>query len=122
MPFRARTDRSPLRTLSPRQNQIGWIDSLLRGRVTTMISADKVHVPGRPRDVVGLKVMAFFVQRAFWTLRPGGVKGPRWRPIIETEIVEQTFKELATAGVKLLGEVGLAASRMARPRATQFAE
>src|SRR5262245_61175148 len=40
---------------TPRQNQINWIDSYLRGGVTTMISAGEVHTPGRPRDVVGLK-------------------------------------------------------------------
>jgi enamidase len=59
---------------TPRQNQINWIDSYLHGGVTTMISAGEVHMPGRPRDVVGLKAMAIFAQRAFWTLRPGGVK------------------------------------------------
>src|SRR3984957_4895161 len=43
---------------TPRQNQSGWIDSYLHGGVTTMISAGEVHMPGRPRDVVGLKAMA----------------------------------------------------------------
>ena len=50
---------------TPRQNQIGWIDSYLHGGVTTMISAGEVHMPGRPRDVVGLKAMAIMAQRAF---------------------------------------------------------
>jgi enamidase len=92
---------------TPRQNQIGWIDSFLNGGVTTMISAGEVHMPGRPRDVVGLKAMAVFAQRAFWTLRPGGVKVHAGAPVIECEMVEDDFKELAAAGVKLLGEVGL---------------
>jgi enamidase len=92
---------------TPRQNQTGWIDSYLHGGVTTMISAGEVHMPGRPRDVVGLKAMAIFAQRAFWTLRPGGVKVHAGAPVIETEMVEEDFKELAAAGVKLLGEVGL---------------
>src|ERR1700716_1436532 len=85
----------------------GWIDSYLHGGVTTMISAGEVHMPGRPRDVVGLKAMAIFAQRAFWTLRPGGVKVHAGAPVIEHEMVEEDFKELAAAGVKLLGEVGL---------------
>jgi enamidase len=92
---------------TPRQNQSGWIDSYLHGGVTTMISAGEVHMPGRPRDVVGLKAMAIFAQRAFWTLRPGGVKVHAGAPVIECEMVEDDFKELAAAGVKLLGEVGL---------------
>lgn len=59
---------------TPRQNQLGWIDSYLHGGVTTMVSAGEVHTPGRPRDVVGLKAMAIFAQRAFQAFRPGGVK------------------------------------------------
>src|SRR6478736_4445623 len=92
---------------TPRQNQINWIDSYLHGGVTTMISAGEVHMPGRPRDVVGVKAMAIFAQRSFWTLRPGGVKIHAGAPVIENEMVEDDFKELAAAGVKLLGEVGL---------------
>ena len=42
-------------------------------------------MPGRPRDVVGLKAMAIFAQRAFWTLRPGGVKVHAGAPVIECE-------------------------------------
>jgi enamidase len=34
---------------TPRQNQLGWIESTLNGGVTTMISAGEVHLPGRPR-------------------------------------------------------------------------
>ncbi|NBS78061.1 MAG: Enamidase, partial [Betaproteobacteria bacterium] len=43
---------------TPRQNQIGWIDSTMHGGVTTMISAGEVHLPGRPKDIVGLKALA----------------------------------------------------------------
>src|SRR3954468_23960266 len=92
---------------TPRQNQTGWIDSYLHGGVTTMISAGEVHMPGRPRDVPGVKAMAIFAQRSFWTLRPGGVKVHAGAPVIKNEMVEDDFKELAAAGVKLLGEVGL---------------
>ncbi len=43
---------------TPRQQQLHWIDSTLHGGVTTLISAGEVHMPGRPKDVVGLKAMA----------------------------------------------------------------
>jgi enamidase len=92
---------------TPRQNQIGWIDSYLHGGVTTMISAGEVHTPGRPKDVVGLKAMAVFAQRAFAAFRPGGVRIHAGAPVIEHGMVEQDFKELAAAGVTMLGEVGL---------------
>jgi len=92
---------------TPRQNQLGWIDSTLNGGVTTMISAGEVHLPGRPRDVVGLKALAITAQRAFDNFRPGGVKVMAGAPVLEKGMVESDFEELARAGVTLLGEVGL---------------
>ena len=92
---------------TPRQSQINWIDSYLHGGVTTMISAGEVHMPGRPKDIVGVKAMAIFAQRAFANFRPSGVKVHGGAPVIETGMSEEDFKELGTAGVKYLGEVGL---------------
>ena len=92
---------------TPRQNQIGWIDSCLHGGVTTMISAGEVHTPGRPKDVLGLKAMAITAQRAFLSLRPSGVKVLAGAPVLEQGMVEEDFRSLAEAGVRLLGEVGL---------------
>lgn len=92
---------------TPRQNQIGWIDSCLHGGVTTMISAGEVHMPGRPKDVVGIKALAITAQRSFTALRPSGVKVLAGAPVIEQGMLEEDFKSLAEAGVKLLGEVGL---------------
>ena len=92
---------------TPRQNQLGWIDSTMNGGVTTMISAGEVHLPGRPKDIVGLKALAITAQRAFDNFRPGGVKVLAGAPVIEHGMVEQDFKDMAEAGVKLLGEIGL---------------
>ena len=92
---------------TPRQNQFGWIDSTMNGGVTTMISAGEVHLPGRPRDIVGLKALAITAQRAYANFRPGGVKVLAGAPVIEQGMVESDFAELAAAGVTLLGEVGL---------------
>ena len=92
---------------TPRQSQLGWIDSTMNGGVTTMISAGEVHTPGRPKDVVGLKAMAICAQRSFNAFRPSGVKIHAGAPVIEHGMVEDDFKELAAAGVTILGEVGL---------------
>ncbi len=92
---------------TPRQQQLHWIDSTLHGGVTTMISAGEVHLPGRPKDVVGLKAMAIASQRWYENFRPSGVKVHAGAPILEEGMVEQDFKDMADAGVKLLGEVGL---------------
>ena len=92
---------------TPRQQQLGWIDSTLHGGVTTLISAGEVHMPGRPKDIIGLKAMAIASQRWYENFRPSGVKVHAGAPVIEQGMVEEDFAELARGGVKLLGEVGL---------------
>lgn len=92
---------------TPRQNQLGWIESCLHGGVTSMISAGEVHLPGRPKDVLGVKALAITAQRAFGAFAPGGVKVLAGAPVIEKGMVEEDFRELAAAGVTMLGEVGL---------------
>ena len=92
---------------TPRQQQLNWIDSCLHGGVTTMISAGEVHAPGRPKDIVGLKAMAIASQRWYENFRPSGVKMLAGAPVLEEGMEEHDFKELAEAGVKLLGEVCL---------------
>jgi len=92
---------------TPRQQQIHWIDSCLHGGVTTMISAGEVHMPGRPKDIVGLKALAIASQRWYENFRPSGVKMLAGAPVLEEGMEENDFKELSEAGVKLLGEVGL---------------
>ncbi|WP_299679969.1 amidohydrolase family protein [uncultured Roseobacter sp.] len=92
---------------TPRQQQLHWIDSTLHGGVTTMISAGEVHMPGRPKDIVGLKAMSIAAQRWYENFRPSGVKVHAGAPVIEEGMVEEDFAEMAKAGVKYLGEVGL---------------
>jgi enamidase len=103
---------------TPRQSQLGWIESALHGGVTTMVSAGEVHLPGRPRDIVGLKALAITAQRAFANFRPAGVKLLAGAPVIEQGMVEQDFADLAAAGVTLLGEVGLGSVKAGEEAAT----
>lgn len=92
---------------TPRQRTIDFIESSLHGGITTMISAGEPHVPGRPKDVVGLKALAIAVARAYATFRPGGVKVRAGAPILEQCLVEADFVEMAAGGVTLIGEIGL---------------
>ena len=100
---------------TPRQNQLGWIESSMHGGVTTMISAGEAHLPGRPKDIVGVKALAITAQRAFEGMRAagigGGVKVLAGAPILETGMVESDFAEMAAAGVRLIGEIGLVRSK-----------
>lgn len=92
---------------TPRQNQIGWMESSVHGGVTTLISAGEAHYPGRPRDVVGVKALGITAQRSFSAFRPLGMKVIAGAPVLEPGMTEADFRELAEAGVTLIGEVGL---------------
>ncbi|MCM2562631.1 amidohydrolase family protein [Lutimaribacter sp. EGI FJ00015] len=92
---------------TPRQQQLHWIDSTLHGGVTTMISAGEVHMPGRPNDPIGTKAMAIAAQRWYENLRPSGMKVHAGAPLLQQGLEEEDFKEMAEAGVRLIGEVGL---------------
>lgn len=92
---------------TPRQNQLGFIESALHGGVTTMISAGEVHLPGRPRDVAGTKALAILAAKSWANLRPGGVKVLGGGLILEKGLKEKDFEELAAEGVTHVGEIGL---------------
>jgi enamidase len=92
---------------TPRQQMSNFIESGLHGGVTTVISAGEVHLPGRPKDVVGLKALAIVAAKAYGAYRPGGVKVRAGAPILELGLEEHDFAEMAAAGVTLVGEIGL---------------
>lgn len=92
---------------TPRQQTSSFIESGLHGGVTTVISAGEVHLPGRPKDVVGLKALAIVATKAWGALRPAGVKVHGGAPILELGLTEADFAEMAAGGVKLVGEIGL---------------
>ena len=86
---------------TPRQRTIGYLESYLHGGVTTSISASEVHVPGRPRDVEGVKALALAAQRCFADYRPGGMRVIAGSVILEPGMEKADFVELASKGVGL---------------------
>ena len=102
---------------TPRQRTVDFIDSAMNGGVTTAISAGEVHLPGRPKDIVGLKALAIVAAKAYANFRPGGVKVHGGAPILELGLTEADFAEMAAAGVKLVGEIGLGSVRTGKDAA-----
>ena len=92
---------------TPRQNQLGWIESCVHGGVSTFVSAGEVHLPGRPKDRIGVKALAIAAERSFANFRPLGAKVLAGAPIPESIMTEEDYAELAAAGVKRIGEIGL---------------
>ena len=102
---------------TPRQRTVDFIESGLNGGLTTMISAGEVHLPGRPKDIVGLKALAVVAAKAYANLRPAGVKVHGGAPILEMGMIEDDFAEMARHGVKLVGEIGLGSVRTGKDAA-----
>ena len=86
---------------SPRQKTIGFLESYLHGGVTTAISASEVHVPGRPKDPVGVKALAIAAMASYRTYRPGGMRVHGGSVILEPGLTDADFRELRAAGVFL---------------------
>ncbi len=103
---------------TPRQNQMGFLESELHGGVTTAISAGEVHLPGRPKDPAGVKALAILAAKSFGAFRPGGMKVIGGAVILEPGLTEADFAEMAAAGVRTVGEIGLGGIKLpadARP-------
>jgi enamidase len=86
---------------SPRQRAVGYLDSYVHGGITTTVSAGEVHVPGRPRDRVGVKALAVAARSCFDGYRPGGMRVHAGAVLIEPTLAEADFAELAAHGVRL---------------------
>jgi enamidase len=86
---------------TPRQRTVGYLESYLHGGTTTAISASEVHVPGRPKDVEGVKALAVAAQRCFAEYRPGGMKVIAGSVILEPGLSRADFDELKKKGVTL---------------------
>jgi enamidase len=92
---------------TPRQRMIDFVQSCLHGGVTSMISAGEVHTPGRPKDPEGTKALAILASKSFANLRPAKVKVHAGALLLEKGLTESDFAQLAAAGVRLVGEIGI---------------
>lgn len=92
---------------TPRQKQVGFLDSELHGGVTTAVSAGEVHLAGRPKDPAGVKALAIVAAKSFANFRPGGMKVQAGSVILEKGLTEADFEEMAREGVRVVGEIGL---------------
>ena len=96
---------------TPKQNQIGFLESMVHGGVTTAISAGEIHLPGRPTDPAGVKAMAILAAKSYANFRPGGIKVEGGALILENGLTESDFREMAIQGVRLVGEIGLGSAK-----------
>lgn len=86
---------------TPRQQTIGFLDSYLHGGTTSVISASEVHVPGRPKTLVGVKALAVAAAHSFADYRPSGMRVYAGSIVLEPGLTREDFDEIRAAGVWL---------------------
>ena len=86
---------------TPRQNTVGFLQSYLHGGTTTCISASEVHVPGRPKDVDGVKALAIAAKKCFENFMPGGMQVYAGSIILEPGLSQEDFFDVKNKGVWL---------------------
>ncbi|MBS7700458.1 MULTISPECIES: amidohydrolase family protein [unclassified Chelatococcus] len=86
---------------TPRQKTVGFLESYVHGGTTTSITASEVHVPGRPKDRDGVKALAVAAHKSFKDYRPGGMRVHAGSIILEPDLVESDFADIAAKGVWL---------------------
>lgn len=86
---------------TPRQKTVGFLESYLHGGVTTAISASETHLPGRPKDVAGVKALSVLAHKSFEAIRPGGVRVHGGSIILEPGITQSDLAEVRAQGVWL---------------------
>jgi enamidase len=92
---------------TPRQQQIGFLESEVHGGITTFISAGEVHLAGRPKDPVGTKALAILAAKSFNAYRPGGAKVVGGAVILEKGLTQADFEEMARERVRTDAQIGL---------------
>ncbi|MEE8110740.1 MAG: Enamidase, partial [bacterium] len=91
----------------PRQSVIGWMEGVLHGGVTTILTMGASMLQGLPRDAAGTKALAILGAKTGQNFRPGGgLKVHGGAVILRPGLTQADFEEMAREGVKVVAEIG----------------
>src|SRR5437879_8108016 len=86
---------------TPRQKTVDFLDSYVRGGITSVVSAGEgVHAPGRPHDPVAAKALAIAAAKCFEHFHPNGMKVNAGSVVLEPGLTDADFAEMARHGVR----------------------
>ena len=86
---------------TPRQKTVDFLDSYVHGGITSVVSAGEgVHAPGRPHDAVAAKALAIAAAKCFANFHPNGMKVNAGSVILEPDLTDADFAEMARHGVR----------------------
>lgn len=95
----------------PRLRVLDHIAAALECGLTSFVSAGETHYPGRPRDASGVKALSLLACKSFAAAPPANVRYYAGSVLLEEGLREEDFKELADAGVRCVGEIGISGAQ-----------
>jgi len=94
-------------TWTPRQEAMDWVAPYVASGVTGLISVGETHIPGKPKNAIGMKALSILAKQTFDNVRPSKMKVYGGAYIMHTDAKKEDFVELKSYGVKNTGEIGL---------------
>ncbi len=97
----------PLNDYLSSYKAVDWAENYMAGGITSVISTGPYRTPGLPESVEGAKALAVTAREIWRNYRPKGIKvyGGALLPV--PGLTEADIADLARAGIKVLGEVGM---------------
>lgn len=89
-----------------KQQSTGYLERMLHGAVTRVMSAGEVHAPGRT-DAESALAIAAGAYASFSTFMPGGMKVHAGAMLLEKDTETSHIDRAREAGMSIIGEVGI---------------
>lgn len=99
----------PLGNYLPMFKAYDWVDNYANTGVTSMVSTGSFAFPCSAGDVPSAKARAIFAKYMWDRYRPSFVKVHDECVVLQKGMVETDFAELAQAGIKVVGQIGIGA-------------
>lgn len=94
-------------TWTPRQDALNWIAPYVSAGVTGLVSVGETHIPGKPKNALGMRSLAITAKQTFDNARPAKMKVYGGAYIMHKDASQEDFTFLKEQGVMNTGEVGL---------------
>ena len=91
---------------APKQQSAGYLERMMHGAVTRVISAGEVHAPGRSgaESALGIALGAF---HSFERHRPSGMKVHGGAMLLEKDTDTSHIDRAFASGMRIIGEIGV---------------
>lgn len=97
----------PLANYLPGYKAYDWVDNYAGAGVTSLVSVGGIRFPGAAGDAASAKAQAFCGKYIWDHYHPSFVKVHAGSVMLQKDMKEEDFIELAKGGVNIVGEIGM---------------